>query len=332
MESERKINCEGVPLNSAGAANIFLNTGKNTKVNSPDGTVIHLKTGKPSDLGVHINTTFSIASSKKIKLLFVLNFLLSVICMVVCGSIAFHYWNEMISMRRQLDLIKEHFLIQNLPSLGQEKIVQSALLGRPRPVAEAREGRMENSPEDRAGQTPKKYYVEDLGEDMLLVDAKKKNLSKDNLPTISILPRDLVVAQFNGAIDEHHMGTEQIIGPWVRDAEVSSKDSADKIELKGSYFTMKESGLYLVVYLTRQPNCFFLWASQPSQEPRLLATCATGDDSSKRPLEKSQISCATQTVARLHKGDIVNMAQREPNRTLWLRPGYSYFGFVKLST
>lgn len=45
MDSERKINYEGVPLDTAGAANIFLNTGKNTKVNSPDGTVIHLKTG-----------------------------------------------------------------------------------------------------------------------------------------------------------------------------------------------------------------------------------------------------------------------------------------------
>lgn len=46
MDGERKIHIgEGVPLNSTGAANIFLNTGKNTKVNSPDGTIIHLKTG-----------------------------------------------------------------------------------------------------------------------------------------------------------------------------------------------------------------------------------------------------------------------------------------------
>lgn len=44
MDADRKINLEGVPLNSAGAANIFLNTGKN-KINDRDGTVIHLKTG-----------------------------------------------------------------------------------------------------------------------------------------------------------------------------------------------------------------------------------------------------------------------------------------------
>lgn len=142
---------------------------------------------KPSDLGVHINTTFSIASSKKIKLLFVLNFLLSVVCMVICCSIAFYYWNEMISMRRQLDLVKDHLLIQNLPNLSQDRIVQSALVGRPRPAAEAREARMEISSEDKTAQTAKRYYVEDLGEDMLLVDLKKKNSSKENVPTISIM-------------------------------------------------------------------------------------------------------------------------------------------------
>lgn len=46
MDGERKIHMsEGVPLNSTGTANIFLNTGKNTKVNSSEGTVIHLNTG-----------------------------------------------------------------------------------------------------------------------------------------------------------------------------------------------------------------------------------------------------------------------------------------------
>ena len=87
-----------------------------------------------------------------------------------------------------------------------------------------------------------------------------------------------------------------------------------------------------VVYLTQSPNCYFIWARQNGKEPRLLSTCATGDDSSQRPLNKSQMSCSVQTVARLYKGDIVNIAQREPNRTVWLRPGYSYFGFVKLSS
>lgn len=46
MDGDRKINIsEGVPLNASGAAKIYMNTGNNTKVNSPNGTVIHLQTG-----------------------------------------------------------------------------------------------------------------------------------------------------------------------------------------------------------------------------------------------------------------------------------------------
>ncbi|XP_046963505.1 uncharacterized protein LOC124532585 isoform X1 [Vanessa cardui] len=343
MDGERKINLgEGVPLNSAGAANIFLNTGKNKKVN--DGTVIHLKTEKPADVGVHINTTFSIASSKKIKLLFIFNFLLSVICMVISCSIAFYYWNEMISMRRQLDDLREQFLIQNLRDgvLNQDKIVQSPLISNLRPhlgkgPEVVREGRMDHR-RSEISPNARKYYVEDLGEDMLLVDSSKKNPSHDLEPTydLSVFQKEPLVVQFNGAMRELNIGTQSLIGPWVRDVEVSTKNSESKIELNTNYFTVKESGLYLVyaqvVYLTHAPNCYFVWARQPAQEPRLLTTCATGDDSSSRPLNKSQISCSVQTVARLYKGDTVNIAQREQNRTLWLRPGYTYFGFVKLSS
>ncbi|XP_047518778.1 uncharacterized protein LOC125058690 isoform X2 [Pieris napi] len=87
-----------------------------------------------------------------------------------------------------------------------------------------------------------------------------------------------------------------------------------------------------VVYLTHAPNVYFIFARQPTSTPRLISACATGDDSSSRPLNKAQISCSVQTVARLHKGDNVNIAQREKNRTLLLKSGYTYIGFVKLSS
>ncbi|KAJ0182315.1 hypothetical protein K1T71_001684 [Dendrolimus kikuchii] len=323
MEGERKIHIsEGVPLNASGAANIFLNTGtgKESKQKSNDGTVIHLKTEKPSDLGVHINTTFSIASSKKIRFLFLLNFLLSVICMVISCSIAFYYWNEMISMRRQLDSLKDHFLVYNL---NQDKPVQSALVSQSRPQAE-REPKTNTGISDEIAQNAKRFYVEDLGEDMLLVDSKKKNHSEDKTMVydLSILQKELVVAQFNGGMEELNMGKESVIGPWVLDTDTSSKNSGEKIQLSNTrnYVTIKESGLYLVyaqiVYLTKAPNCFFIWASQTGKVERLLATCATGSDSSTRHLSRSQISCSVSTVARLYENDIVNLAQREHNRTL----------------
>ncbi|RVE51940.1 hypothetical protein evm_003406 [Chilo suppressalis] len=329
---------EDVPLNSTGAANIFLNTGKNTKLNSPDGTVIHLKSEKPADLGVHINTTFSVASSKKIRLLFVLNFLLSVICMILSCSIAFYYWNEMISMRQQLDSLKEQFMMH---SLGQDKIQSSPLVSfqRPLPSSEIRHPRMEGSSKDVNPLNPRKYFVEDLGDDMLLVDSSKRNPSKELLPSMDMMQakKELLIVQFNGAKKETHMGSQSTVGPWVRDNEISSPNSETKIELNTNYVTVQEEGIYLVyaqlVYLTQAPNCYFIFANQIGQSaPRLLTTCATGDDSSRRPLDKSQISCSVQTVARLFKGDQVNIAQREHNRTLLLKPGYSYLGFIKLSS
>ncbi|XP_050682013.1 uncharacterized protein LOC126977290 isoform X2 [Leptidea sinapis] len=320
MEGERKINLsEGVPLNSAGAANIFLNTEK------------------PADVGVHINTTFSIASSKKIKLIFILNFLLSVICMIISCSIAFYYWNEMISMRRQLDTLRDQFLVQNLKDgvLNQDRIVQSHLRSHQR-TPEVREPR--TGIKDEIPPNTRRYYVEDLGDDMLLVDSSKKSPSHggNSVYDLSIFQKAPLVVQFNGALKELNIGTQSLIGPWSRDKEVSTKGSETKIELNANYFTIKESGLYLVyaqvVYLTHASNCYFVWARQPASEPRLLSTCATGDDTSARPLDRSQISCSVQAVARLFAGDTVNIAQREQNRTIWLRPGYTYIGFVKLSS
>ncbi|CAH2050804.1 unnamed protein product, partial [Iphiclides podalirius] len=340
MDAERKINlCEGVPLNSSGAANIFLNTtSKNRKDN--DGTVIHLKTEKPADVGVHINTTFSIASSKKIKLLFILNFLLSVICMIISCSVAFYYWNEMISMRKQIEVVREQFLIHNFKNgvVEQDRPQHSALVSnfRPQVRGETREPRM-NYPKEDISPNARRYYVEDLGEDMLLVDSSKKDAKQDKTPIydISAFRKEPVVAHFNGAMREVNIGSDAIVGPWQRDVEASSKDSENKIELNNNYVTIKESGLYLiyaqVVYLTHAPNCYFVWARAPAQEPRMLSACATGDDSSGRPLDKSQMSCATQTLARLRKGDTLNIAQRERNRTLWLRPGFTYFGLIKIA-
>lgn len=207
MDAERRIYInEDHPLNASGATKIYLNAGKSRKVDSPnDGTVIHLNTGdfccrilfkihiitrnmlviyltchyfvldKQADLGVHLNTTFSIASSKKIKLLFLLNFLLSLVCMVICFCVACYYWHELSSLRRQIDTMKDHLLIQNL---NQEKLtVQSPLVRHPRPQeAEPREPRTFIAQSEYSGSdNAKKFFVEDLGDDLLFVDSKKKN-------------------------------------------------------------------------------------------------------------------------------------------------------------
>lgn len=134
---------------------------------------------------MHINTTLSIASSKKIKLLFVLNFLLSVVCIIVSSVLAFYYWNELMAMRRQLETMKDQFIMQSLrDNMHQDKLEQSALISNLRPPyrrSESRESRMDTSTDA----PPRKYYVEDLGEDMLLVDSSKKT-DKGEVPQLQL--------------------------------------------------------------------------------------------------------------------------------------------------
>lgn len=79
-------------------------------------------------------------------------------------------------------MIKDHFMFQNI---GHETLVQSALVA-PKPQSSDREPRMNN-------ENAKKYFVEDLGEDMLLVDSRKKNMTQDILDNnISVLQKGIL--------------------------------------------------------------------------------------------------------------------------------------------
>lgn len=86
----------------------------------------------------------------------------------------------MISMRKQLDLIKDQFFMQ---TLGQDKIQTSPLVAYQKPlqVGDVRHPRMEGSKDEQVALNAKRYYVDDLEEDMLLVDSRK-NPRKENLP------------------------------------------------------------------------------------------------------------------------------------------------------
>lgn len=141
---------------------------------------------KPSDVGVHINTTLAIASSKKMKLLIIFNSLLSLICVIVSFSIAFYCLNELISMKKQLDVFKDQFLNVKDGKLNQSKAAPVVSLLQPSDF-KAREPRMEvPSFKDELSPNTKRYYVEDLGEDMLLLDSSKKYASHDKSPSYDL--------------------------------------------------------------------------------------------------------------------------------------------------
>lgn len=134
------------------------------------------------EVGVHINTTFSVASSKKIKLLFLLNFLLIIICMVFSCSISVYYWNEIISTRKQLDVLRDQFLLRS-----QDKVQASPLVSvTEKNYPEYRQPKMESGSKVEISTNARRYFVENLGEDMLLMDSGKKNPSADKISSVDL--------------------------------------------------------------------------------------------------------------------------------------------------
>lgn len=89
-----------------------------------------------------------------------------------------------------MDTLREQFLIQNFKegALSQDKPIHSQLISNLRPQLkgpEAREGRMDFR-KNELSPNARKYYVEDLGEDMLLVDSSKKVSSQNKEPVYDI--------------------------------------------------------------------------------------------------------------------------------------------------
>ncbi|GBO99292.1 hypothetical protein EVAR_551_1 [Eumeta japonica] len=337
MKGESKI-CisDAVPLNSPAVTKVYLNTGNSRKTHSFDGPEIHLQkeSNNTTDIDLHLNTTLSIKSSKKIRLLFMVNFLLCAFCFLIVGVIAFYYWKEMISMRHDMDLVKDQMLRQSF--IDRTAIGQNILTAEPRLAGLGT--RLETGiSNDKVALSSTNMMLHE--EPLAPVKSTDKPYEDLNNKYNSSAPyKDMFVVQFNGAVDEMNLGEEFHIGPWVLDKEVSTENSSFKIALSedSKYMTVKESGLYLVyaqvVYLSYKPNCYFIWARGMSDAPRLISACGTGDDTSGRPVERAQMSCSTQAVARLYRGETILLVQREENTIVCLKSGYTYVGFVKLNS
>lgn len=355
MDKETKCNLtEGMPLNAESGPNIYLSSGRNSKLHSPNGTVLHLNPDKSNspDVGLHINTTFSVGSkkttfsSKKIKMLFVLNFILCTVCLMLTLVIAFYYWREIISMNSQLAIIKAEFLEATDEKAKNPKIYfkeqNENSSHRNQKNLEINNDQFENTESvtknksDNFLPTNVREFISNRAGYEEVQYKTDTNSQRDSTG----VKTGLLVAHFIGSGGVLNMGSDTLVGPWVYDSEVSSADANSWITLSPDSKTIhvQDDGIYLiysqVVYLTHSANSYFIFArnSNRGQDmPRLISACATGDDSSRRPLAEAQISCSVQTVARLRRGDALQLSLREHNMTLWLKAGYSYVGLIKLS-
>ncbi|XP_053616618.1 uncharacterized protein LOC128678808 isoform X2 [Plodia interpunctella] len=266
-------------------------------------------------MDVEINTKIPVQlHSKRLKCGLIVVITISTLSVIMSISLAYYHCVNMSLLQKQVD-----FLLMKMENIKNNQ------QGMPPSLASSSAEAQMASPHSIFSSSPEDHPAV----------PNSPALSKPVYNT-TMLPNDMFVTHFNGAHMELNLGTQSIIGPWVRDVKVSSPKSHEKIELDNNKVIIKESGLYMIyaqiVYLSQDPCCYLMFARQPDAAPRQLASCSTANDSSARPLARSQISCSTQTVARLYQGDIVNLSQREHDRTVWLRPGYSYFGFIKIAS
>ncbi|CAH1643709.1 unnamed protein product [Spodoptera littoralis] len=131
---------------------------------------IHFSEGVLKNSPEKQSWTFTLTFGKRIRLLFVITFLIGVIFMLSSCSIAFHYWYEMVSMKRKLIVINDNIVLHNL---NHDRWLQNASVARPRSPAEG-DTRAPKAFDDN--DTAKTFYFEDVEEDV--VDTKKEIQAK----------------------------------------------------------------------------------------------------------------------------------------------------------
>uniref|UniRef100_A0A8D8VN56 THD domain-containing protein n=1 Tax=Cacopsylla melanoneura TaxID=428564 RepID=A0A8D8VN56_9HEMI len=134
-----------------------------------------------------------------------------------------------------------------------------------------------------------------------------------------------------------------VIRPWYMDTRANGNSNMDVSahfvlqELSGKIQIMK-AGLYMVyaqVYYTSPDqtnnktdsiNSYSITVSSPASSERAIAVCSVHSGLNYT----SEVSCHLSIVYHLSIGDKLFLVQREPNRKILLKDGYSYFGISTL--
>ncbi|KAL1464682.1 hypothetical protein WDU94_004306 [Cyamophila willieti] len=134
-----------------------------------------------------------------------------------------------------------------------------------------------------------------------------------------------------------------VIRPWYMDTRANGNSNVDVNghfilqELNGKIQVMK-TGLYMVyaqIYYTSPDhfsnisdsvNSYSITISSPTASDRAIAVCSVHSGVNYT----SEVSCHLSIVYHLSVGDKLFLVQREPNRKILLKDGYSYFGISTL--
>ncbi|XP_011144307.1 uncharacterized protein LOC105186059 isoform X3 [Harpegnathos saltator] len=124
------------------------------------------------------------------------------------------------------------------------------------------------------------------------------------------------------------------IGPWKKNNRTSSHFDFTKFHLVEDNMSIEVtiSGLYIIsvqiFYYGESKKCSYdvLLNSEGMFEAKQLVTCITATSHAT-----SEITCHTSVVTYLQKGDRLSIHQRETDRLIDLREGYSHVQLVMLA-
>ncbi|XP_049832333.1 uncharacterized protein LOC126272966 isoform X10 [Schistocerca gregaria] len=147
--------------------------------------------------------------------------------------------------------------------------------------------------------------------------------------------RGAAVAHFKGGQPETFIRDGGLVAPWFLDDAASGRFSFSAFQLKQGKAAVEvtESGLYYIYsqihYLTSQvTNSYSLNLRHGSQSnSSVLSYCSASSGSQTL----NEVSCFTSVVRYLNSTDRIFIQQRDMNRRIILRDGYSYLGVVRLS-
>ncbi|XP_047099181.1 uncharacterized protein LOC124716670 isoform X3 [Schistocerca piceifrons] len=148
--------------------------------------------------------------------------------------------------------------------------------------------------------------------------------------------RGAAVAHFKGGQPETFIRDGgSLVAPWFLDDAASGRFSFSAFQLKQGKAAVEvtESGLYYIYsqihYLTSQvTNSYSLNLRHGSQSnSSVLSYCSASSGSQTL----NEVSCFTSVVRYLNSTDRIFIQQRDMNRRIILRDGYSYLGVVRLS-
>ncbi|XP_069671387.1 uncharacterized protein [Periplaneta americana] len=145
------------------------------------------------------------------------------------------------------------------------------------------------------------------------------------------------LVHLKGAVPEICIEDGGLIAPWYVDEEGAGDFQMTKYELRQGKGAVRvtEKGLYYiyaqVYYLTTEESNSYSINLQKEGKDSVeeLALCSTHAAGGGR---SSEVSCFTSVVRFLNTTDLIYVRQRERNRRMILRDGYSFFGVVHLNS